>query len=421
MRPGGTSRVPVPEHVDALHPAHLSKGVLSVAVFGPGKGEAIVVRLPDGSVGVVDGCREPLDPRHPEGRGDPVRELLRQIEKEHRDPATFRLAFVCLTHPHDDHYAGLGRLLDAFRGRIDEVWTVPHVTPQHRKALLIWISKERARRKKRTGREEMPDAEAIKGLERVLTGFETARVRDRSLLQYLSHQKILRDRTIDSHSLSIRACGPADGDLDQAIKDLLVSFREKRGQKQHLGSYDPNLTSGALLIRWGKSTVLLGGDLLCGSGPHSGWQLAGTAIGDEVQVVNVAHHASREAHDEILWSRMKPALAIVTPFKFAAGNQPPKPAQITALAQTSVIAITSPPAWESAAGNPIRMHPSDSPVRQFDPKNSALELTPSKDARAIRNAVAVSLDAFGHITRFVLAGDADVYLAPGLPVAKPGH
>ena len=93
----------VPLRPTRLSAEHLPKGTLSIAVFGPGKGEAIVVRLPDGSVGVVDGCREPKDTET--GRGDPVRELLDRIKCP-------ELAFVCLTHPHDDHYAGLGRLLE---------------------------------------------------------------------------------------------------------------------------------------------------------------------------------------------------------------------------------------------------------------------------------------------------------------------
>ncbi|HZF56828.1 MAG TPA: MBL fold metallo-hydrolase [Polyangiaceae bacterium] len=354
-----------------------------------------------------------------------MRELLQQMEKEHGDPAKFRLAFVCLTHPHDDHYAGLGRLLDAFRERVDEVWTVLHVTPQYREALVTWTEKERKRRAsqgKGSGPKEMPDIEDVTGLERVLTGFDAAWTQYGSRLVHLSHNQLLYERTIGSNPLSIKACGPAAGDLAQAVNGLLASLNlGRRRQPQPLRSYDPNLTSGALLIQWGKSAVLLGGDLLCGSGPNSGWQLAGTIIKGEVQVVNVAHHASKEAHDEALWSRMKPALAIVTPFKFAAGNQPPKPAQITALAQSSVIAITSPPAWESASGNPSRMHPRQSPVRQFDPKNSALDLTPSRDERDIHNAVAVSLDAFGKITRFVLAGEADVYLAPGELASRPGQ
>jgi hypothetical protein len=402
--------------VDAIRPNHLSKDALSIAVFGPGKGESIVVQLPDGSVGVVDGCREPLDPDDPKGTGDPVRELLQQMQAE-RGGSAFSLAFVCLTHPHDDHYAGLGRLLGAFHGNINEVWTVPHITPRYHGALLSWITKERTNRRKHPGRkkpagqQEMPDVESVKGLERVLVGFEAARTQGKSRLTYLSHNQILGSRTIGSHPLSIKACGPAHGDLEEALNELLLSLPGGRGSGQPPRHYDPNLTSGALLIRWGKSAVLLGGDLLCGTGPHSGWQLAGTAIDDEVQVVNVAHHASLGAHDSALWSRMKPALAIVTPFKFAAGDQPPEPAQITALAQSSVVAITSPPAWNGEAGCPRRMHPSDSPVRSFDPKNSALELTPSRDAAAVRNAVAVSLDASGNITRFVLAGEADVYIA----------
>jgi len=42
---------------------------------------------------------------------------------------------VCLTHPHDDHYAGLGRLLKAYEGRVGRVWTVTHATSRYAEAL----------------------------------------------------------------------------------------------------------------------------------------------------------------------------------------------------------------------------------------------------------------------------------------------
>jgi hypothetical protein len=158
---------------------------------------------------------------------------------------------------------------------------------------------------------------------------------------------------------------------------------------------DPNLTSGALLVKWGASAVLLAGDLLLGVDPKSGWQRGRSYVQGNVQVVNVAHHASSEAHDDVLWATMQPALAIVTPFQYAnegKKRQPPRPEQIEALARSSVVAITSPPKWKS--------------------KTNVLPMTPARLTEAKRNAVAVSLDAAGNITRFVLAGAADVYDAP---------
>ncbi len=36
-----------------------------------------------------------------------------------------RLSFVCLTHPHSDHYLGLLQILDHFHKKIDRLWTCP--------------------------------------------------------------------------------------------------------------------------------------------------------------------------------------------------------------------------------------------------------------------------------------------------------
>jgi hypothetical protein len=185
--------------------------------------------------------------------------------------------------------------------------------------------------------------------------------------------------------------------------------------------FDLNIASGALLIRWEQAGVLLAGDLLCGSAEDSGWRHACAHVDGPVQVVNVAHHASEEAHDEALWAKISPVLAIVTPFNYGATHDverkgsrykvryPPRPERIASLAGSSTVAITSPPRWddEPHVPRPIRSIAAR-PV--FGEKNSAMTITPSSDAdMAHRNAVAVSLDATGAIRWFVLAGRADVY------------
>ena len=245
----------------------------------------------------------------------------------------------------------------------------------------------------------------------MLQCFETAKLRSTEGLSQLSRGKSLLRRHVDGQPLSIDACGPADGDIDAAHAELLAIFREGAEGGSVSRRHDPNLTSGALLLRWGSAAVLLGGDLLRGTGPHSGWNIARRHVEGKVQVVNVAHHASFEAHDDDLWTSMAPDLAIVTPFKGGAGSNPPRPDRVKALASTSVVAITSPPAWSASPTHPapIRLI---SP-RSFVPKNKVLPtpvLPRAHDAR--RNAVAISLDATGKITRFILAGKADVYLTP---------
>ncbi|WP_437525470.1 MBL fold metallo-hydrolase [Sorangium sp. So ce726] len=403
--------MPSPEYATEILPEHLPDGMLSIAVFGPGEGEAIVVRLPDGSIGVVDGCREPRD-GNPEGIGDPVRELLTKLEASSPKSHNFTLEFVCLTHPHTDHYRGLGRLIEAYAGRIRHLWTVTHATPKYERALPEWLELIR------TG--DAPDAGDLEGLTRVLAAFHEEKKRVQTLnpsgFSQLSHQKPLFRRAMHGHELAIDACGPADDDIDDAQKELteILDVAAKCGTISR--KHDPNLTSGALLLRWGSAAVLLAGDLLRGRGLHSGWQRVRGHITGEVQVVNVAHHASEAAHDNTLWASMRPALAIVTPFKLGKVPNPPRPEQIAALARTAVVAITSPPEWGGERNRPFPLRSRGR--RNFAAKNGVITIVPKAGDSARRNAVGVTLDAAGGIRRLVLTGSADVYLARAKKKAK---
>lgn len=389
--------LPKLEYVDEILPEHLPDGLLSIVVFGPGRGEAIVVRLPDGGVGVVDGCLEPTaGDKDPRGSGDPVRELLNRM-------APPRLRFACLTHAHDDHYAGLGRLLAAYQKRADHVWMVLDAGGPHMKAQLAILKRRRARKT------SLPDAPNPKGLERVLTQFSQAYREHGSKLNYLQAGIPLLNLKNSHGSLSIKACGPAPSDIARLQESLTKAIAKSIEQGEATDQeFDLNIASGALLIRWKRAGVLLAGDLLCAANENAGWAHAAKDIDGPVQVVNVAHHASEEAHHDPLWKKMLPQLAIVTPFKHGATHEivrdgkagktkyPPRPEQIANLAQWSAVAITSPPRWEGELDPPKAL--------RTPGKTSATTNQPH------RNAVAVSLDATGTIQRFVLAGQADVYV-----------
>jgi hypothetical protein len=407
MRRDG-ARVPTPERVQRILPSHLVRGALNVVVFGPGRGEAIVVVLPNDDVGVIDGCREPtVDPD--KGLGDPVREFLAALEREFAAPGKpFKLRFVCLTHPHDDHFAGLGRLLHAYRTRVEEVWCVPQVGDRYADPLRSYVKLSRA------GRDPLPDDVDPKGLERVIAEIAEAHERQGSQLAFLGQRKILYEGWSRGRKLLISACGPADVDTKNA-HDALVEGLETLAQDEELRArFDPNATSGALHIHWGTKTgVLLGGDLICEKGRYRGWHLVEQHVREPVQIVKVAHHASHEAHHPGLWQRLNPLLAIVTPFKSATGSQPPRPDQIAHLAKGSVVAVTSPPDWPKSTKNPQPLYPAAKPPAASSSlpmgRNASLALHTTPGETDILNAVAAALDEKGQIQRVVLAGKANVY------------
>lgn len=399
-------RVPRPKWVEEILPEHLLPDALNIVVFGPGRGEAILVVLPDGRIGVVDGCREP----DKDGRGDPVRELLDHLERERssRNQPGLRLRFVCLTHPHGDHYGGLARLLQAYETRVDEVWCPFKTGDRYAEQYLDWI---------RCSQEPtaLPDRDDPKGLDRVFAEMRRPHT-DVTPAPQLLHQgmDLLREK-VDGTELIIHGVGPSTSDMDDAQDALLKALASLESSGRGSPRFDPNDASGALLIRWGKAQVLLAGDLTRGKDPLRGWQSAMGRITGRVQVVNVAHHASVGAHHEALWATMEPALAIVTPFQRARGNQPPRPEDIDRLADSNAkVVITARPAWDwDEPGATLPVPESHDQCRQTGrgrgSKNKVLVSSPAPGFDARRNAAAVALNRRGTVLQLVLAGEANLY------------
>lgn len=395
--------------VERLAPQHFPPGRLTVAVFGPGEGEAIVVALPDGRFGVLDGCAE---------NADPVAALIKQLDRERGDD--WRFAFMGLTHPHEDHYAGLGRLLETYCDRIDQWWECPLGERQAHDLHALWVARKK-------GRKEYERNTDVDSLPRVLRAMEQAA--SKSGKDYRTPVKdltLVEDRLADGSRVSAMAVGPAQADIRRSTLGLAQgAYAMGTGTPRSSYTIDPNYTSAAILIRWERAGVLLGGDLLGDEEGHLGWAAArqSRAFDDRpVQVVKCAHHASVGAHDMELWERLRPRLALVTPFKRAmttkrGSENPPRPEQIDHLVRGGcAVVITSRPQWPAAPGHPRpqgvgRSSPLPAVSDDSGAKNDAVALTPRAGRTALDNAVAVTLDASGEIAQVVLAGEADFYAA----------
>jgi hypothetical protein len=380
--------LPPAKIVDKPLARHFEVGKLSILVFGPGHGEALVVIFPDCTVGVIDGCREPRN-GHPSGCGDPVREFLCDWHAMHAQ-TNGRLRFVALTHPHDDHYAGLGRLIEAYSGSIDEIWcTVP--TGGH--YANAYYDYERICE---DNPDQVPGAEDCKGLARIYNALKNNR--DGAQLRLMQRGLALLKTRLRRQPLQIHCIAPSDNDLMIAQGDLMHTIKEVvQSQAKCRPRHDPNLTSAALLVTWGKSQILLGGDLLCQAGAYEGWSRAAENVRGHVQLVKAAHHASEGAQD---WE-----LAIVTPFREGSSGYPPQPHILRQLGKITSLAITSPPQWVASNSEP---QPTRTVARRPRlGRNSVLPITaapvPGDDA------VGVSFNANGKITQILLTGRADLY------------
>src|SRR4051812_33928138 len=76
---------------------------LTVHVLGAAKGESIILHLPSGQWGVVDCYAGSV--ANPQT--NPTFQFL-------KSQGVTELEFLCLTHPHDDHYRGMSQLLESF-------------------------------------------------------------------------------------------------------------------------------------------------------------------------------------------------------------------------------------------------------------------------------------------------------------------
>jgi hypothetical protein len=370
--------------VPRIGPEHIRPGLLNVVVYGPGEGEGILLVLPDGSLGVVDGCEE---------ENDPVAELIRQL------PATSPIRFVCLTHPHDDHYAGLGRLIDEHFGRVERICFVSLVnTPRVLKEI------ERAKKKKEQEKKK------VKGFKCLRQVIKRALRDDRPEIIRLSNRRPV----YQAGNLEVRGCAPSDADITAAEESLSAD-----------AGFDPNKSSAVLAVRFGGSGALLTGDLeTSGRFRHRGWLAAATHIDSPIQLIKAAHHASELAHCLQFWAGRQPEVVLVTPFKNArpptngrGGGMPPKPTDLVRLAaHTPNLVVTSPPLWLTDAQRTTADLPSLLVPARPDP---TIPVAPTTAHQHRHNAVLVALDDQGVIQAITLAGQARFYGADGLPQPLP--
>ena len=101
-----------PARLKAAAALNLAPNDLAMFFLNVGDGDSIVIRFPEEAgaltFGVIDSYK-----------GDKTVALIDALSPAAMTP---RLRFVCATHPHLDHIAGLRKVLTTFAGRVDEFW-----------------------------------------------------------------------------------------------------------------------------------------------------------------------------------------------------------------------------------------------------------------------------------------------------------
>jgi beta-lactamase superfamily II metal-dependent hydrolase len=274
---------------------------LEVHILGGSKGESIVIKLPDGRWGVVDCYAESVtDPE-----ANPTVRFL-------RGKGVTRLFFVCLTHPHDDHYLGMNKLIEEFKPQ--EFWRFGCLSPEHVQKLLKYYQL----RARKAGDEEL-----TRSAQELIDVFSKAREgaisRTMDVCRANSRTDPYPKRSDPPTKYKIECLSPTGRQIERyegAVWDCIGpdgKIAKKLPYSRH------NDISVVLKITYGDTKVILSGDL-----EEVGWQEVIEETGEAnlaACAVKVSHHGSENGYCDKLWKhfseRGRPVAVIAPQYRYS--------------------------------------------------------------------------------------------------------
>jgi beta-lactamase superfamily II metal-dependent hydrolase len=280
-----------------------SPDVLEVSIFGPGKGECILVHLGEGKWIVVDSCRDQAS------KSLPALEYLSRINVN----VSTDVLLVVGTHAHDDHIAGISSILSACESALfvcsaaltREEFVALTAREESSGRILRWSSY----------------SEYVRIFD--LLEERKSRSRPKPLRFALANRELI-SLTLDSvGSVRILSLSPSDTALERSLQAFSVELRNGSSTVRS-SVLDPNELSIALWLEVGEKRILLGADLLNGpSGCGWGAVLDGFVPGSRrASVFKVPHHGAPNAHHEKVWETLlvDEPIALLAPYR--AGRNP---------------------------------------------------------------------------------------------------
>jgi hypothetical protein len=299
------------------------QAAFGIHVFGRGFGETIVLEFPNGGVGLID-CFSP-QLSIPDGQTRlSVNPVLRFLKNELRAES---LAFVGLTHPHEDHGRGLSHVLEEYRGRIGQIWMFQGFQSLYLERLLDAL---------RASKIQLPIEELLNE-DPGTFAFEIATIRE-EVLDQIDPQKTNRAKFrsfqgykqfwIPDEPVSCEFLGPSDGHAaayEANLIDSLATAFDPSGQyivpDWAPDSINHNLISSALLLTYGQTRVLLGGDMELDAWSEALLEQQGskkTNRSFSCHLIKAAHHGSVTGFHSDLAEQLpidgRPPIAVLTPF-----------------------------------------------------------------------------------------------------------
>jgi beta-lactamase superfamily II metal-dependent hydrolase len=268
--------------------------LLQIHVLGAGEGESVVLGLPGGQWGVVD-C---YSPSLSEPSCNPTLQFLNE-----RD--IHELEFLCLTHPHKDHFHGMSQLLQNLD--VHAFWRFGALSGRHFVALAEYLAVDAEGR-----HAEAEDADEFVRIIRLVRDKRIPETRIGARQQLYPPQHDVRaplqiwgfapsGRQIARYERRLEDCFTSDG---------LLKSTSSLPQVRH------NIVSAGIMVIYGNTRVVLGGDI-----EKAGWNDAMEEFPEEwfaASAVKVSHHGSTNGYAENLWQTLalngKP-IAVLAPYR----------------------------------------------------------------------------------------------------------
>jgi hypothetical protein len=276
---------------------------LEITIFGPGYGESIVLHIPQIGWGIIDSC---VHKTKSQSIVLPLEYLLSITSPPHPP-----LAFVILTHPHQDHCLGLDRILREYPGGTKRVCRYAG------DGIREW---QAYRTKKETPLKKYMQGlglafEAIE--EAANTGADFRTLGEMSIV--FKENVILKD--YDSTDIRMLALSPSAESIIKYTEMLQKAIPEVGQRVLKMDDEDHNLVSVALLLEFGEIQIILGSDVETEASNNTGWH--GIVSNRDcpslwTSLVKVPHHGSENGHNDAAWGefcKKGNPLSVVTPFR----------------------------------------------------------------------------------------------------------
>jgi hypothetical protein len=238
--------------------------MLKIDFYESGVGETIIITFPDGGLGIVDA--------HP--------------SKEQSRPgildivASSKIHFLCLTHPHADHAKDLVILAKEKIKDIDSFWH----TCQGYKRLLYYITQYK----------KYPSAELFQIIH------DTQKAEAECIIDLYSNKDLRQKRHLLRSDLEVKKIAGVEiftlGPTERIYNDFVDKCQNSiEGHGAKCKEPDVNLLSAILLLKYGKFSIVLGGDAL-----KTNWFDAVEKFRDlacpPVKILKVPHHGAKNSY-----------------------------------------------------------------------------------------------------------------------------